>query len=492
MKVGSDALKAAGFAWAYIYSALETAKHFGCVISARTGGNAPRLDQPMASKPMAVKAKTTVSDGFLTGFIPRNQQLYGRLGALPLPENSEFVTVKTTLRDLLIGMQDGDYSQGQLFQVSEKVYMEFKTPHADTDEKKNITYYIELTNGEPPIAKNGLLGWLTPWRTVRKPAQPGFWPSNLDFNASLDKFYPVLCYNPNVNVIENVEVLAKDGLPVSGDIDLFSISMSFMRSITDQSFKKLFDSSIGNELTQLLDQYKALCCVLGIPEVAMSNGNFYKKAGLLSPYELAIIKNIDVSVAKLTDNYLQNPLQHGPDVNASYASPIGKVLHILPNETVIMTEDEDELIAFIYRLKGQYVRIHPDWDIKKWAPIVEQQLLCGMPVDPQVKRKYLAYVATLNGGAIPSPLMSSELEGFLNLQEVSMPNLFEYPDELERVLPDEHANEETMSLMGKSFNLVSGYYAGIFSARTRQAAAQKYSEDIQNLNQHQGPPGVNL
>lgn len=449
MSFRKEAIEEAGFPEAFSYlTSTVVAEMFDCVVQVR-GGTPPAICTKaavtaqhetiteFAAKPVLMKTKTSLPDGpqFLRGLIAWDQELLGREGSKPIPENSfKPIQLAVTLREILIGVENNHYEIIDI--VNDDII--FITPHADTEEKRNTRYILNLSNGHKDRRRlnEELRHELQPWETQKEPKIPDFWKSTWgNFQESLNNFYPVSYIRPSGRNPQPLEVAADlQNKPITGDIDLFAITIPFNKINNDDSYHTLFNSASPEQLEQLYILSFILCSAHQLDDISLSNGKFLENSGILTPYELTIIKTINYNVNAITSSVITDLIQHGPETNnpGQPSSLEDKIFHIFPNGNFLITRTEDELVGLMLRLKTQYIRINPNWNMEKWAPVIKQQLKYHFPVSPKTLEKYQAYLRSLPDGeeGLKYPKLSESLTHQINEIQSDVPTLFIYPDEL--------------------------------------------------------------
>lgn len=410
MKFGMEAIKNSGFP--HEFASVAMAKSFELEVSlALRAGQAPNVDKgfEISPKPMLVKTKTSsTSQGvpLVGGFIPRDQETFGRSGSKPIPEydnNISYKQLPVTLQEILKDAEKGIYELSL-----EGNDLIFRAKNADSQEKRDIKFSIDLSqSGTDQVTSKNEANLLNPWKDTNPPAKPTFWDDNKfgNFHDKLEKLFLVYMEKPQQNK-EPLEVTAFKGNIVSGDADKLWVAIPEayagglnsqiynMSNMEDQANLIATYISLKYEVTNVPTQMDAL------DELFLELGNdFTQTAGAISPYEFLMAKVINEGMHENAPS-INNLIQHGPETNnpGEPSSLNDNILHFYKG-LAVLTESERELVDFVMQddyLNKHFINVHKGWKMDLWAPVVAKQLELKQPVSPETLASYQNYMQENN------------------------------------------------------------------------------------------------
>lgn len=413
MKFGMDAIKAADFPHEFAAVAMQKSFDFKVSLALRAG-QPPNTNKgfPISPKPMSMKTKTS-SDAqgvpLVAGFIPWDQATFGRPNSDPIHPEKGFVqvTLPTTLDEILRDAQKGAY---EITQVGDR--LEFKAIKAEDEKKRNLTFSINLKEGENPhqdLKKS--ITEMRPWHAQSNLDPPSFWDENKwgSFDEQVGKLFPVSYKKPDGD-FEPLHVAATlaDGKIVTGDADKLwdAIPIDFIRN-HEGHFSNTYNAATIDGLEKLMEAYFDLSAELtGTEEIDVSEissivesniDTFAVTAGIITPFELLLAKVVNDEFAK-TAPFFNTLFQHGPETNnPGNPSPLdGNMLHFHKG-LAVLTETEDELVEFVMQpgyLDEHYIPIHKGWDMQKWSAVIARQIELGHPIKEETMKAYQQYQET--------------------------------------------------------------------------------------------------
>jgi hypothetical protein len=232
MKIGKDAVQAADFPLEFAAGAAQKSFALQSCLSIRAG-QPPNMGKPFAvsPKPMDIKTKTTSSSQglpLIAGFIPIDQESFGRSHSKPLPNDCGQTQLKMNLQELLNDVDNKKYELVGL----RNGHLEFKSNLPDKehyDEKRvnknEMTFRINLRQDGADLSPEfKQADKLRPWHKDKTVNAPEFW------QESFGKFDPQHIYAveyrlPNQKDYQPLQLAAINGKPVTGDADMLSIAV---------------------------------------------------------------------------------------------------------------------------------------------------------------------------------------------------------------------------------------------------------------------------
>lgn len=354
-------------------------------------------------KPAGLYTKTCHPDQgipFLVGFIPLDQETFGREKSAPIPKAGFTTqTLNLSLRELLKDRDQYEFKQ-------EGPILIFSAKNADSQAKKKLKFQINLLAGKTPDDS-----YQDSSHIYRK---PGWWQGTNDsFLTALDKLYEVKV--ESAKGAEDLKVIAKDGKIITGDVDLLWVAVptelmtKYKRDITQKHLFEPLNSAEPSELEKLVQNFIVLKSDITQEKLHSEEmSNLAKEldvaannAGIITPLELIFVKLINEQLSERKILYKNlNLFQHGPETNnpGEISSLEGTILHFYKNQ-IVLTEGENDLIDFILQndyLKEYFVKVHPNWSMEKWAPVIERQIAHQQDdfIDPNTLAKYQEHLAT--------------------------------------------------------------------------------------------------
>lgn len=398
MKFGMDAIIAVDFPHEFI--ALTMLKSYELDISlAIRSGQPPNTFKgfEVSPKPITMKTKTCSFDQhihFLAGFIPWDQQIFGRENNPPIPKNDfKPVQLYVRLHEILADAKNGEYTDLTV----KNNYLEFRTPCTDTDVKKNMVFSLDLTKRKPALKLDNVSSSnLTPCHAKSEIKKPSFWPDDLlDFESALADLFPISYRLCETNPVPLYVAATLDNKPITSDADILWIGIP--NEIATATDHKQYNVTNTDELRALLLHYLSLCSRLAVSKTSSllkHIASFAKTAGVITPFELLTEKVINDECAKNFPHFY-NLFQHGPETNnpGKPSSLDSKILHFFRGIPVL-TENEDELIKLVLQdgfLEKYYIRIHPGWNMEKWSPVIKRQIELNQTINPATLDSYNQY-----------------------------------------------------------------------------------------------------
>ena len=392
--------EAFGFPDFFIEASIEASLLSGAIISFRTG-EAPNLHRghPVSPKPASLKIKTcSIRQGIplLTGFVPIDQVLFGRIGGMPSPTSDALTSVKNeligknqlkeaekfsrlplevTFEDLRSGIRLGRYT---LFPVDD--VLEFQATGALNN---------EFVHPEPDRAR-------VLFRI--RPKDISAMEASLEYMAVEYRF-------PETDTFSSLDIFAYEGYPVTGDIDMLAVAAplsaaemlgeSLLQGFASADLYRAYDAGDFCQLKELVVMYLLIRHAMNGRPISRKNigeqeirvimeSAAVQSSGVITPCELLILM---LSHEKLSKSYKkiapgsENLIRHGAETcNPGKLSDMeGPMLHI-HNGSVFVTRNQRELVCFYLQsglLEKHFLIVHPGWDMTLWAPVVERQLALG-------------------------------------------------------------------------------------------------------------------
>jgi hypothetical protein len=433
--VDDDAITAAGFPVIFSEQVKLAAWRLGAVISFRAG-QPPNVDKGYAVqfKPMAIKTKALNSKmgvAFAAGFIPLDQDIFGRKGSVEIEKEKVDLFGKChltiSLRELLKDAKDKKYEVTIIDN-----HIEFKVKTCDDNEAAHsnailgVKFSIDLDNiiNHPELTEEQKQQ-LLPWRTkvISSPTEydlgsvfsNGTWNESSRGAIGLDAHYAVNYTLQGETASKPFMVLGKP--PVTGDAGAYAISppVEIIKTFCCQKFNMDSDDDdidlmiMQQEFYHLLMNYSEIECDVSISE-ALCNFDELKKfreamklTGIVTPFEFfslfAVYKGLsqsDVSV------FVELLIKYGLEKN-NPGEPLAfddNIVHYYKGHT-ILTRNENELIQ-LYMTEGylkQYFQpVHKGCDMKKWAVVVSQQIEFGQQdnIHPDILAAYNEFIESVD------------------------------------------------------------------------------------------------
>lgn len=420
MKHDLDAYMSADFPIAFTSSAVATTLYKNVTLAVRAG-QPPNTNKGFAvsPKPMAVKTKTCKDPPLVAGFIPLDQATFGRphsksLDSLPKNDTSfGSAPLSLTLSEILIDAEAGKYQiqqEGRLLKFH--AIQEDKTVYDDHDkeegkgkvDKRAITFCINLDEGKSPEYTSETASEFKPWN------QQAVTSEYLDQfkEYECEQLYPVTYQLPNEKEFKPLDVLTRNGSPITGDADMLWVGgdVAFLKSLQKFDMNKQFHTGKFQDQSDLLTSYIEIKTHLdgkapsseAIAKAYDQVVKFSETAGIITPTELLIADCINDDVhSQVTKGYFDFLLQHGPETNnpGEPSDLNANMLHFYKGLS-ILTENEAELVALTLQegyLNDYFIPIHPGWDMEKWAPVIAKQVELNQEdlIKPETKQAYINY-----------------------------------------------------------------------------------------------------
>ncbi len=439
MKIGMDAIIAAGFPHEFNANCMLASHDLGSSVALRAG-QPPNTGKgyAVAFKPMELKTKTcSTGDAppFLAGFIAWDQHAFGRRGSKPIPKDKfKPVSARVSLQELLSDVDKGLYTSSRKGNT-----LEFRALSV-AKASQAIVFRIDLTQVAGRC--DATPAELTPWQDRVAPAVPDFWDS------AWGKFDPDSLYEVSQRQGNDgwkpVRIAAtQDDLPVTGDADQLWIAPSVALMQEFKDFITTYHNSYqGNaDITNMTEDYLQLRDVLrqriqdpatrqrlGLGQEATEQfvenikaraTEFAQTAGSITPFEFLMTVAVNDAFKEQVTT-IKELFQHGPENNnPGDPSPLdGDVLHFF-NGIAYLTESEDELIEFVLRegyLEQNFVAVHPGWNMTKWADVITVQLQLNQAefIRPETMIAYKKEMQRrIDSGVDTTPARSAPLESNL-------------------------------------------------------------------------------
>jgi hypothetical protein len=391
MKVGMDAVIAADFPIEFAGGAAQKSFALQSCMSIRAG-QPPNTNKTydVAPKPMAIKTKTSSSmQGvpLVAGFIPVDQQTFGRSHSKPLPIDGESVTLKVSLTELLEDTAQGKYSISD----AQNGYIEFRAIQPDQthyDEprvnKNEIIFRIKVDDGgkisnKPPE----LASTIRPWSQVGDAPVPPHLMAALQ-NIDPDNLFDVEYKLPGPHQdFQDLKVASIDEYPVTGDADLLSVAVPL--EMERAGHGRVYNATVPSQLEALTGDFIELLYKVSGEQMTMEQfenvqndvREFAQNTGCITSYQLLAVVAVNDSFASKMSIF-RALFQHGPETNNPGApSDLNSDMLHFYKGMPLLTENENELVAFIMQpgfLEEHYYPVHPGWNMEKWAPVIEKQL----------------------------------------------------------------------------------------------------------------------
>ncbi len=418
---GDKAIASAGFPVDFMAAVHKVADLTGAAISFRAG-QPPNTDKgyDVTYKPMAVKTKTFGGNQgipMLAGFIPMDQDRFGRSGSSPLPkEDFGSSQLKVTLLELVSDAQKGLYNMhlvGNHIEFTPKSDLIDREACANSEAIANSVFRINLIDDTKKIQVD-LLSPRTatqvhlsnkPFDEQKHATEPDFWEDRFgDFDQLLGTHFLVEDKKRDEQEFKKTMLLGAS--PLTGDADGFSFAPPLDYSLAEQTaYEKQYDinkpKDVGEflaEFVSLLDKYKpGSSSELGLDKLKTvkdfsalfrkTTDQKIKITGLTTPFEACIAHLINVEMqssprAKAAAmGQLAQIILHGPETNnpGKPSSLDGDIIHVFPRETnqhinrVVLTRNEQQLVDLV---KNEYVgkfqmKIHPKWDKSMWDDVTK-------------------------------------------------------------------------------------------------------------------------
>jgi hypothetical protein len=419
---GRAALEAVGIPLEFAAQIMLLANESGVAIAIRAGKPFQLYSDLCAPKPPFIKAKTG-NWGFAKGVIPENYRL-GKIDAdrnlltpPPIPAEVVFTQHKISLSEIMNGLQKipPEYNLVSLEEgVSPEDYIKkthrlVVSPASEDSPKNNTVFFsVDLMQGVPPLQIDA-----EPIRTALFETtfeHPAWWQAEWgDFAEFVNYRYPAEYQESADDVFHPLQIYALQDsqnriIPVTGDMDLLWITHPTKQGLKQHNIKALPRSANQMINTASLEGSASML------EALMELHTYFaeQKDEILDineirdesiPFESFFITNINERFSEFAP-HITNLFQHGAE-NRNPGKPSdldGRMLHIWKGEVTI-TESEEDLVDFVLNtpgyLENNIIDIHPQWNMKLWAPVIHRQLLLKQSVGVDVLLKYLPYTETV-------------------------------------------------------------------------------------------------
>jgi hypothetical protein len=323
---------------------------------------------------------------------------------LPLaPGVIQEIVHKVSLREIIIGLQKNDYRlviSASDIKKTNRLIIEVITHNL---ELHPIIFSINFNEPADRIEPQQLIDFkkMQPF-SIDKEQEPSWWLAMWgEFHTCLSYYYPLQYKYITEDNFHDVMIYGVGNgkgeiLPITGDQDLLWISIPTSKHDTVlKNFEKVINTFEASGTQELYTARIALHLALGgNPEEAEQHINNDSIAGLgcVTPYESYVIDEVNTAFAKTGIKHLRNLIQHAPENhNPGKPSPLNATMvHIWRGE-ISLTLNENELIQFV--MQPNYPRenifhVHPQWNMKSWAPVVANQCFLKQPI---LEKTLLAY-----------------------------------------------------------------------------------------------------
>lgn len=404
----------------------EKSKTLGIALAIRTSSPFQRYLMPASPKPSSVKLKT--GNWGLTKGVISVDPLLGKIekkdNAWCLQERSheeihldiiQTVLHRVSLQEILAALHNQSLTllnSEKEIRASGKLILK---PGSKAPANCGILFSINLLEQAPrrqPQQQIDIEKFQT--TTIHTDTEPTWW-NNLwgSFRQCLTHYYPALYRQANDSEFQDILIYGVSNgegevLPITGDQDLLWISEPANRRETLlKNFENIIDTSSPEGCRKLYEARIELYLKLGgNPEEAEKTISNDSIAGLghVTPFESYVIDEINKSFYQSGVKHLRNLIQHAAENhNPGEPSRIDAPMVHVRQGKLLMTHNERELINYV--MQGNYyqeniIQVHPKWDMGKWSPLIEKQLLLKQPImedtivafnEYRAKRKSVTY-----------------------------------------------------------------------------------------------------
>lgn len=421
MRTGREALSASKYPLIVLEAMLQFSQMTGIAIFSRVGNPSnvgPDIGFYTATKSIDTKTKTTnpAPNGpdFAAGFIPWLQNIFGR-DHKPIHLTEDFTTTQlyVSLREILLADLAVNKNGAYIIQKTSPEKLEFIAPNSITGQKSGISYALDLKQGIPPIpyteeeAKQ-----LAQYINKQEIKQPAWWDESYGSFAeklAANTLYPISFSGAGYESEPFMVLADKAGHPVTGDIDTFAFAIPLDKQ--NPRYMKIWNGGSAEGKKELIECFHLLCAEYKLTNIDWINSieEYVKKVGNITPYEFFANRFINNIIShSCLHLYTKNFLQHGPDSGTPGLPSEIKDIFVTHNGRFLLPNTEDELIEVISRMtdQGMYLRIHPKWNMEKWATVVQKQLKLNLPVEQETIANYREfekqYIA-MHGPHMPFP-----------------------------------------------------------------------------------------
>lgn len=206
-------------------------------------------------------------------------------------------------------------------------------------------------------------------------------------------------------------------------------------------YLKICDCTKIDDQTYVKKCFEELCALYGQDTQNWIDNldEYIKKAGRITAYELFHNRIVNHCIPANDKNrsfstyFFDGPLQHGPETNhpeekdrANLSSLDDGVMIFFPDtkKHKVITQSEYQLANMCLQLanQGHYIRIHPLWDMNKWASVVEALLKHNYKhfIDPTVFANYQQYQQAKKTQLMPLKLQPQDVFN-LAIKLISIP-----------------------------------------------------------------------
>lgn len=219
-------------------------------------------------------------------------------------------------------------------------------------------------------------------------------PLNLLFNALKNKKYEH--YNKKFKLENNYRDFAKEFLNLCAE---FKVDEHWAKEaltklegskeelnpflLLTTRYLEVFDCKQSADQEELKKRFHELAKLFNFYEKFWIDhlDDYVKKAGRINALQLLWNRFMNNHVGQYYSWYTITPFRHGeetnnPEEDPKKLSPLNGKMITLFGDNCLITQTEDQLIEVCLQLakSGHYVPIHPGWNIKKWAVVVNELL----------------------------------------------------------------------------------------------------------------------
>lgn len=452
---GSEALAEVGAPPYFVDAVLNVSNTYKTAITFR--GNQPiqAFLNPAAPKPGFVKAKNS-AHALVKGVIPFDSKVLGRIekdGSMREYDINDKSVIKypdklvgnkkdangkitesgihhqITLEEVTIGLKNGEL---KLLEDPVKNNILKVSAVSDNPKINQVIYGIDLGKFSAPTLATEEKRTLARVGSKIEIDAPSWWDEKNwgNFTEQQHHLYSVNYQATAQTPAKPLMVLAlqddqKHSVPIRMDQDLLWIakptdekSLGLTTSLAPEMHQPLntFDKDHGpsntadlmlrlfaldEQISQQTKQPRKFPTLEDIPAYQVA------ALGNVTPFEAytSFKLNDEVNLKVGSQKIMKNMVQHGAENRSPFAPSDldGKMLHIW-NGQLAVTHTEKELASFVLKTPGylekNMITIHPEWNMKLWAPVVAQQIELKQPVAPKLLESYTKYITGLHAQAV--------------------------------------------------------------------------------------------
>ena len=414
MVIEYGAARTSGLPHEFVATLVEVcAAPFNNAVAIRLG-QAPRAEEgDVTFKPIDIKTKTalpTMGGSIVAGFIPMDQNSFGREGSAAIPADSAYVQRHITMRELI----DGINTSPPMYQIvgvdESSLIIEPTTENKLPDSQLQFQIDFSKAQDTPNVNLELIAPLLAQHSEL---TEPEWWnPSWGEFATIHQQQFSVNYRNQRTSDFAPLNLLAKDDKAVTADADILFVGMPPPSRFSDAGLLSTEDLAAQNyaRLASYYQPVNAANTIEGIPTllatVPQLNAGLYsssteidisaliafkeylddrstelERGGMITPCEELFVITVNQQYATHVQGSDQL-FKHGPESNnPGTPSPMSDVrmLHVWRGRQVI-TENEQELVDFVMQddyLENNVVNVHPQWNMQLWSPVIEKQLALG-------------------------------------------------------------------------------------------------------------------